>query len=157
MRPSRRPEQKVLGARADLQHEIEQIVRLVLLLAEFAAPASPVCLIEHNGPVLTRKQVAALVGVVEDQAGGRDGDSEGAAGDVLRPACLDDMALRIDPDFLVRGPHRAGYTQLVCEFYLPLQGEGRGAEDQHRPIVKQRRDHGARRKRQRLPDTDLVG
>ena len=153
----RRPEQQVLGARPDLQHEVEQVVRLLLLLAQPAAPARLVRLVEDDGAVLAFKQVLALVGVVEDQAGGDDGDAKWAAGDVLRPAGLDDVALGIDPHLLRRRPDRARDAELVRQLHLPLQREGRRAEDEHRAVVQQGRKHGAGRQRQRLADTDFVG
>ena len=78
------PSRRFLRARPDPQHEVEQVVRLVLLLAQPAAPARLVRLVEDDRAELALEQVLALLGVVEDQAGGDDGDAKRAARDVLR-------------------------------------------------------------------------
>ena len=109
----RRAKQQVLGATADPQHEIEQVVRLFLLLTQPAAPACLVRLVEDDGAVLAFQQVLAFVGIVEDQSGGNDGDAEWATGDVLRSARLDDVALGIDPYLLRRRPNRTRNAELV--------------------------------------------
>ena len=114
-------------------------------------------LVEDHRAVLAFEQVLAFVRVVEDQAGGDDGDAERAARDVLRTARLDDVALGIDPHLLRRRPDRARDAEFVRQLHLPLQCQGRGAEDKHRAVVQQDRDHRTRRKRQRLADTDLIG
>ena len=129
----------------------------LLLVPEPAAPARLVRLVQDHGPVLALEQMLALLGVVEDQAGRDDGDLERATGDVFRASRLDDVAVRVEPDLLRRRPHRARNAELVRQLHLPLQRQGGRAEDQHRAVVQQRRDHGARRERQRLADADFVG
>jgi hypothetical protein len=47
------------------------------------------------------------------------------------------------PDLLIRKPNRAGNTEPVLEFHLPLKGERRRAQDEHGTVVQQRGKHGA--------------
>jgi len=69
-----------------------------LLGEDYLAPA--VCLVEHNGAVLAFKKVLTFIGLVDDQAGRDDRDAKWTARDVFWSACLDDVALGIDPHFL---------------------------------------------------------
>src|SRR5712671_5187402 len=115
------------------------------------------CLIKDNRTVLATKQVLALVGIVEDQAGGDDRHAKWAVHDVFRPACLDDVALWIDPHLLSRRPYCTRNPEFVRQLNLPLQGQRRWAEDEHWTIAQQDGDQSACSERKRFPDTDFIG
>jgi hypothetical protein len=76
-------QQDVFGARAEVKHEVPQVVGLIFSRAELATPASFVGFIEDHSSVPTIEEVSALFRIVEDQSRGDDGDAEGAARDVL--------------------------------------------------------------------------
>ena len=116
----------MFGARAEVNHEVQQVVRLVFSRAESATPASFVSFIEDHRSVPTLEEVSALFRIVEDQSRRDDGDAEGAARDVLGTPGFDDVPVVVLPDLLIGNPHRAGDTEPVFEFHLPLKGERGG-------------------------------
>ena len=152
-----RAEQYVPGAGADTQHEVEQVVGLVPLLAQPAASACLVRFIQDHCAELARQQVPALFGVMEDQSGGHNGNLRRAPRHVFGPARPDFVSVLVQPHLLGGRPHRARYAEFVDQFHLPLHRQRRRAQDQHRPIVQQCRHHGTGGQRQCLADTHLVG
>ena len=79
-------EQEILRAGPNPKHEIQEIVGLVFSVAKAPAAAGFVGLIEDDGSEFPLSQEAAFLGFVDDEASRDDGDAEGAAGDVFRPA-----------------------------------------------------------------------
>ena len=150
-------QQQVPCARPDLEHEVEKIGGLIISIPQ--APSSPclVCLVQDHGAVLPLEQVLAFLRVVEYESGGHDGDLRWAACDVLGTPHPDLVPMVIEPELLRRRPDSAGNAQLVGQLHLPLQGQRRRAENQHRPIFEQTRDQGACCERKRLADPDLIG
>lgn len=153
-------EQHMPGPRCGAHHEVQQIVRRCAQIrlgpSQGVPAAGAVRLVQHQGPVATPQQMSALLGCLEDQPGGDDGDPKGAAGNILRAARLNDVPFEVDP-YLLRGqPDGARDAELVGQLHLPLQGQGRWAQHQDRPVVQQGGHHGARRQRQGLAHPDLV-
>ena len=107
-------------------------------------------------PYFPLEQVFAFLRVVEDEAGGHDGDLRRTAGDVLGAAHADLVAAGVEPELLAGRPDRARNSELVSQFHLPLQGERRGTENQHGTILEQTRDQGTCYERERLANAHLV-
>ena len=67
-----RTKQQVPRASSNAQHEVKQIIWLILSHAQTAASAGTMGFIEYYRPVPALEQVLAFVGVVEDEPGRHD-------------------------------------------------------------------------------------
>ena len=68
------PSKQVPRAASNLEHEVEQIVGLLISLAQASSSPRPVRLVEHHRAVSAFEQLLALIGIVEDQPRRHDGN-----------------------------------------------------------------------------------
>jgi hypothetical protein len=71
------------------------------LLAETASPPSFVSLIQNHRSVFQFEQILTFTGVMDNQAGGDDGDAVRTAGNIFSAARFDGMPFEVKPNLFV--------------------------------------------------------